>query len=92
MFAPVYLSPLPLILNSVLSKLAIGALRSLVGKEQKKIAAEEIKRSAKKTFKISEELPRAMFTDYVDSDKPPRTTLPNFEVILKAYNIFIKRN
>lgn len=74
------------------TKLAIGALRSLVGKEQKKIAAEEIKRSAKKIFKISEELPRAMFTDYVDSDKPPRTTLPNFEVILKAYNISIKRN
>ena len=74
------------------TKLAIGSLRSLVGKEQKKIAAEEIKRSAKKTFKISEELPRAMFTDYVDSDKPPRTTLPNFEVILKAYNILIKRN
>ncbi len=74
------------------TKLTIGALRSLVSKEQKKIAAEEIKRSAKKTFKISEELPRAMFTDYVDSDKPPRTTLPNFEVILKAYNISIKRN
>lgn len=74
------------------TKLAIGALRSLVSKEQKKIAVEESKRSVGKIFKISEELPRAMFTDYVDSDKPPRTTLPNFEVILKAYNISIKRN
>jgi len=74
------------------TKLAIGALRSLVTKEQKKIAVEESKLSVGKIFKINEELPRVMFADYIDSDKPPKTTLPNFEVILKAYNISIKRN
>ena len=74
------------------TKLGIGVLRGLIKKEHKKIAIEKAKSLEEKIFNIDEELPRAMFPDFVDSDKPPKTTLPNFKVILRAYGITIKRN
>jgi len=74
------------------TKLGISALRNLVTKEHKKIAIEKATHSVDKIFKINEELPRALFADYANSDNPPKTTLPNFEVILKAYGISIRRN
>ena len=74
------------------TKLGIGVLRDLIKKEHRKIALEKIKSVSGKIFKIDEPLPRPMFTDFIDSDKPPKTILPNFEVILKGYGITIKRN
>lgn len=74
------------------TKLGISLLRDLIKKEQRKVALEKTKSISGKIFKIDEPLPRAMFPDFVDSDKPPKTTLPNFKVILQGYGITIKRN
>ncbi len=67
-------------------------LRTIAWEKLKKNKLKEIDKTRGKIFHLDEVLPKALFSNYLDDDKPPVASYQNFNTLLNSYDITIKYN
>jgi len=70
----------------------IKNLRTIAWEKLKKNKLKETEKTRGKIFDLDEVLPKALFSNYLDDDKPPVASYQNFSTLLNSYDITVKYN